>query len=721
MSLEDISNIYQKSLNSFFRNKQIINLIYTEQFGKKYTDYEEELKKKYGEEYFKHDIYYKEYMHILDNTVFIPYITLKDLDRMLINERASFVSKYLEENPEKNESLNEYLTEESEEIKQDTIKKYSSSLLNDLKELFPNLTEEQYSKTLKLCSNIEITALEHLIPDLTEDYEYSEILKHCSNIDSNENAKFIELDTLKQLLPTLTKKQYSTILKHCSNIAAQSITDEFFSGKKSLFPKSKKSKKLKAEKIIEKNIEDKDTEIYNKTLYLRIAAEKEYGSEYMESNFSKELDLSKRLNAKKRDILKKYSSFMLDDLKEFFPGLTKDEYSKILNITFYKKTKSITKSIEDELFKDKTGFFTKSQKSKVEKIIKKYKKLADEKVLMETSSFYKHLSDVPKGKYYTDILEGISSGGQFVTQKIGKKTEKNIRYIFLPVFNYKTKEEYLKAALHEVMHISKEHLSNKHYQSGFVVRNLSKNPLDPTLGDDISNLRDWGQKKWSKIIAKKHNLPSPPPSYNITNGTMSAEEVIHHFQSREALEQIVNNDSLIKLLDFPYINKSFDNPPTQQYELFDGTTKKFIKRFKTDIQNVNNGELSVKKFKRKVGISNFALFAQTAHLCTKDNNVDNIIVSNSSLIFANLISNSNEFPDKQKYNRIGQDVVEKMKAKVNKMEIRRAAKIEKRTKRQAFIEKTKDKIASMNIFNTGKSIESKMQNKQKDISNGLTR
>ena len=64
MSLEDISNIYQKSLNSFFRNKQIINLIYTEQFGKKYTDYEEELKKKYGEEYFKHDIYYKEYIEV---------------------------------------------------------------------------------------------------------------------------------------------------------------------------------------------------------------------------------------------------------------------------------------------------------------------------------------------------------------------------------------------------------------------------------------------------------------------------------------------------------------------------------------------------------------------------------------------------------------------------------------------------------------------------------
>ncbi len=709
MSLEDISNIYQKSLNSFFRNKQIINLIYTEQFGKKYTDYEEELKKKYGEEYFKHDIYYKEYMHILDNTVFIPYITLKDLDRMLINERASFVSKYLEENPEENESLNEYLTEESEEIKQDTIKEYSSSLLNDLKELFPNLTEEQYSKTLKLCSNIEITALEHLIPDLTEDYEYSEILKHCSNIDSNENAKFIELDTLKQLLPTLTKKQYSTILKHCSNIAAQSITDEFFSGKKSLFPKSKKSKKLKklkAEKIIEKNIEDKDTKIYNKTLYLRIAAEKEYGSEYMESNFSKELDLSKRLNAKKRDIIKKYSSFMLDDLKEFFPGLTKDEYSKILNITFYKKTKSI----EDELFKDKIGFFTKSQKSKVEKIIKKYKKLADEKVLMETSSFYKHLSDVPKGKYYTDILEGISSGGQFVTQKIGKKTEKNIRYIFLPVFKYKTKEEYLKNALHEVMHISKEHLSNKHYQSGFVVRNLSKNPLDPTLGDDISNLRDWGQKKWSKIIAKKHNLPSPNPSYNITDGTMSAEEVIHHFQSREALDQIANNDDLMELLDFPYINKSIDNPPTKLYELFDDTTKKFIKRFKTDIQNVNNGNLSVKNFKRKVGISNFALFAQTAHLCTKDNNVDNIIVSNSSLIFANLISNSNEFPDNHKYNRIGKDVVEKMKKNATKVE-----------KRQAFLEKTKKAIGSMNILNIGKSIESEVKNRAKNISNEPTR
>ena len=159
-----------------------------------------------------------------------------------------------------------------------------------------------------------------------------------------------------------------------------------------------------------------------------------HGDVYLKTNFNKELALSKKLHAEKKSIIQKYSSFMLDDLKQLFPGLTNDEYSRILkeckNINF----KQNAEFIENKLLGDKKGLFTKFKKSKADKIIEKYKKLTSEKILMETSSFYKHLADVPKGKYYTDILEEISSGEQSVSACVGKKTEKNIRYIFLPVF-----------------------------------------------------------------------------------------------------------------------------------------------------------------------------------------------------------------------------------------------------------------------------------------------
>lgn len=631
MNLADISNIYQENLNSFFRNKKVIELIYKEQFGS--DNYQENA-----------DLYQKKYNDIMDNTVFVPYITLQDLDNFLINSQMNYIDKA---NPNKKAHLLQQILQK----KQNIIKEYSSLLLDDLKTLFPNLTED----------------------------EYSNILKHCSNKSFGENSKFIE--------------------------------DALFTNKKGLFIKFKKSKVEKIIKNYEKNANKKISVETEKCFrnYRQL-----YGSNYLESHFSKELNLSKKLNAEKKDIIKKYSSFMLDDLKELFPSLTNNEYSKILkhcsNTTFDENAKFI----EDELFKNKKGLFTKLKKNKVEKIIKKYKKLADEKVLMETSSFYKHLSDVPKGKYYTDILEGISSGGQFVSAKIGKKTEKNIRYIFLPVFNYKTKEEYLKNALHEVMHISKEQLSTKHYKSGFIVRTLPNNPLASDLTVNKYPFASLGQTiRWSKI-AKKNNIPKHSGLYKIINGTAATEEVLHHWQTREVLFKIVHS-GLIKSLNLKYRNKSNANL-TYHYELFDDTTIKFVGNFKRDIQNINNGILPIKQFKRKIGKSNFSLFAQTAHFCVKP-------ITSPTSGFTNMTLNvtNGESSNKDIYNELGINIVEKMKATSTKMEIQRAAKIEKRTKRQAFIEKTKDKIASMNILNIGKSIESKMQNKQKDISNGLTR
>lgn len=277
---------------------------------------------------------------------------------------------------------------------------------------------------------------------------------------------------------------------------------------------------------IRNSYHDKFKEILDNTIFIPyitladldnilIQQRKLYGDKYLKTDFSQELSLSKKLHAEKKEIIKRYSSFMLDDLKQLFPKLSVNECSRLLKHCSDNSFAENSDFIEDELFKDKNPFFAKLKKTKVEKIIKKYQKLSDEKILMETSSFYKHLSDVPEGKYYTDILDDISNEGQFVVQKIGKQTDKNIRYIYLPVFKYHDKTEYLKNALHEIMHISKEQLlKNKHYKSGFLVRELPKNPNDSRLFSKFNSFTSFLQNlKWSRI-AKKNNFTFKPKSYN---------------------------------------------------------------------------------------------------------------------------------------------------------------------------------------------------------------
>ena len=64
------------------------------------------------------------------------------------------------------------------------------------------------------------------------------------------------------------------------------------------------------------------------------------------------------------------------------------------------------------------------------------------------------------------------------------------------------------------------------------------------------------------------------------------------------------------------------------------------------------------------------------------------------------------FPDKKIYNDFGKVMVDKM--------------AETARKRSRFLERTRE-IAAIDIFSTGKMLESKLQNRQKDIHNDLTR
>ena len=185
-------------------------------------------------------------------------------------------------------------------------------------------------------------------------------------------------------------------------------------------------------------------------------------------------------------------------------------------------------------------------------------------------------------------------------------------------------------------------------------------------------------------------------------GIVSTEEVFHHWQTREVLSKIINSD-LIKSLKLPYVNYESS---IYEYELFDDTTKEFIRRFKNDIQNINNGKLSADEFKFKVGKSNFNLFAQTANRCVTDRNVNQFSKSN----FTNSVSVSkyidNIFPDNKKYNAFGKVIVAKMfKTSEN---------------RSKFLER-KSGISPSAILNNGKILESRLQNRQKDIHTDYTR
>ena len=84
MNLEDISEEYQKSLVSFFNNEKVIEHIYKEQYGE--DDYK-----------LHEDEYKKQYKEILDNTVFIPYITLEDVERFLRTNVDKYGENFVKE------------------------------------------------------------------------------------------------------------------------------------------------------------------------------------------------------------------------------------------------------------------------------------------------------------------------------------------------------------------------------------------------------------------------------------------------------------------------------------------------------------------------------------------------------------------------------------------------------------------------------------------------
>jgi len=385
------------------------------------------------------------------------------------------------------------------------------------------------------------------------------------------------------------------------------------------------------------------------------------GDQYLIDNYSKELKLIKKLHNEKKTIIKKYSSFMLDELDEliqYCPDLDRYEYNKMLknfpNISF--------KNIQSLFSENKPGFFQKLKRKKIEKCIEKYKKLTNDKITAETSSYYKHISDIPYEKYYANILEGIQAGDTGIIHGIGRKSDRNIRYIFLPVLAYKNKKQYLEFALHEVMHLSKEKIHKNKYKTGIWEATLPINS--------------------NKSILYLENYVNAPLS------DIASEEIMNDWQSCEAVLEILENQDLSNLFKMRY---NLENISPEEsinsfghYESFNNYTKPFMEKFGSNVQEVNNGNLSVKKFKKSLGKTNgklnFDIFSNEANNCIENSEAHSYstyILSNKSSSNAKNIVAESALMNMIEYSNILQAKAEERAAIAQERADKRAALLNK--------------------------------------------
>lgn len=471
MDLDSISNEYKKNLDNFFNNEEVIRLIYEEQYG---TDYYKnnanECKKKFKE--------------IMENTVFVPYITMDHLDKFLILARDSFGRKYLSQNYRKEL---EFLDKNSEKIKK--LEK-NSSVLSKEEIAFLDHAKKLESYLISIRNKIGNEYINQNYKD-----ELS-LLRNLQGTKKNIVKKYTAymLDELKKSYPQLNKDEFNKILKKCPNLNIESnaiIIRKLLKDSISANNQTNILKKSKQDKI------DKCIKKYQKLVKDKILMEPGKG----------------------KIIIKEYSSYMLDELKDFYPELQQSEYDKVLkkcsNLSFKENASLIQEFLQNSVIpkNNKNGLFKKLKENKInnktEKIldecIKKYTKLANDKILMETSTYFKHTSDVSKDKYYTSMLEGMNKDYSTVFQQIGRDSNKNVRYIFLPVLKYNNLTNYLTRVTHEVMHISKESIQKDKYKTGLLTMSIDKNHRASRL-THIPFPHRLKYQKWSHF-AKKHNLP----------------------------------------------------------------------------------------------------------------------------------------------------------------------------------------------------------------------
>ena len=153
----------------------------------------------------------------------------------------------------------------------------------------------------------------------------------------------------------------------------------------------------------------------------------------------------------------------------------------------------------------------------------------------------------------------------------------------------------------------------------------------------------------------------------------------------------------------PYKNKTH-NISINNNELFDDSTNNFMFHFNEDIQKINNGELSAKKFKRKLGKSNFELFSHTANSCTTD-------APQNTVLYTDITRQTNESdftdilsPNKTAYSKAGNVLIEQM--------------LNHSTKKSKLLEKTKF-LTATDISNIGELLKAKLKNREKKPVNDI--
>ena len=333
------------------------------------------------------------------------------------------------------------------------------------------------------------------------------------------------------------------------------------------------------------------------------SAENKHGQKYVEKNLNSEYNLLRRLYVKRDSIIKENFSVLYDELRQLNPklngvDLTKSMYEDEQQKNPLNNVDSIVKKLESILNENKQPLHPFKSK-KVSQLVAKFQMDIKDKILIETSSYFKHKTDVSKNENYVPVIENLTKGGQRVEEHIEENSEKNCRYIYLPVLKYKSKQDYLKDAVHEVMHISKEKIAGTKYRSGLL---NSLTVKEHPIKSFIQSLR-WAKlkKDFSKI--KNINFPNESEKYKSYSGEIAMDEVVHHWQVRNVVKNILNSD-IANEFKMPYINEHNRNEVTT-YEYADATTSKFMESFGKDIQEINNGNLSIGSFKRKVGKSSF--------------------------------------------------------------------------------------------------------------------
>lgn len=459
--------------------------------------------------------------------------------------------------------------------------------LNLLKKL-----QNEKKTIIKNYSSFMLDELKQFCPNLEKD-KYNKILENFSN----------SLSEVKEYCYNLEEDKYNKIVKKFSNSLAEL---------KRVYPKSEKNE---YNKIFE-NFSNSLDEL------------KQFCPVYKEDDYNK--------------ILENFSN-SLNEVIQFYSNFEKDNYNKIVENFSNTSFEDNVSKIQSLLSENKNGFFQKLKRKKIEKCIEKYKKLAEDKITAATSSYYKHISDIPNGKNYANILEEIQAGDSCVLQKVGKKSDRNMRYIFLPVLTYKNKEQYLTFALHEVMHLSKEKIQKNKYKTGILESTIAKNPTKYFM------------------------------FWNIPSSDLAFEEIANDWQAREAMLELQKNPNLLASFEMTYDAET--RGPYGHYESFDNYTKPFMEQFGNEIQEINCGKLSAKKFKKNLGKTNFNTFSEEAN--------NTITYSEAHPIDTTILSNKFHLPE-----NLEADI-----ALLNMIECSNIAQA-KAEKRAAFLEKAR---AIMNI------------------------